>query len=61
MTGPTSGYIYNEQEVRELVLAARDAAEELYIVTRMGTRRAEPVKRWQRLVEALRPFAATEA
>lgn len=52
---------YDEQAVRALVLAAREAAEELSIVTRLGTRRTEPVQRWQRLVEALKPFATTEA
>lgn len=52
---------YDERDVQELVRAAKEAAEELYIVTRMGTRRAEPVQRWQRLVEALKPFATTEA
>ncbi len=48
---------YLERDVHELVLAARDAAEELYILTKMGSRRTDPVKRWQRLVEALKPFA----
>lgn len=37
--------------------AARDAAEELHILTRMGSRRTDPLLRWQRLVEALEPFA----
>lgn len=47
---------YDDEAVRALVLAARDAAEELFIVTRLGTRRAEPAQRYQRLVEALKPF-----
>lgn len=51
---------YDERDVQELVLAARDAAEELFIITRMGSRRTTPAERWQRLVEALKPFAATE-
>ena len=55
-----TGHHYDESEVEELVAAAREAAEELYIVTRMGSRRSDPIKRWQRLVDPLKPFAITE-
>ena len=48
---------YDERDVQELVRAARDAAEELFIITRLGSRRDAPRERWQRLVEALKPFA----
>ena len=61
MSQPVSKRAYDKQDVNALVLAARAAAEELYLVTRLGTRRAEPIQRWQRLVEALKPFEATEA
>lgn len=61
MSQPVSERAYDKQDVNALVLAARAAAEELYLVTRLGTRRAEPIQRWQRLVEALKPFEATEA
>lgn len=47
---------YDEDDVAALVAAAREAAEELFILTRLGTRRLEPQQRWERLVEALKPF-----
>lgn len=47
---------YDEGDVATLVAAAGAAAEELFIVTRLGTRRVEPQQRWERLVEALKPF-----
>lgn len=43
-------------QIDALVRAAREAAEELYILTRMGTRRADPVRRYHALMEALQPF-----
>ncbi|TAJ21557.1 MAG: hypothetical protein EPO65_01300 [Dehalococcoidia bacterium] len=46
----------DDGDVAALVVAAREAAEELFIVTRLGTRRVEPQQRWERLVEALKPF-----
>lgn len=55
-----AGRTYDERDVAALVAAAREAAEELSIVTRLGTRRVEPLQRWERLVEALRPFEVTE-
>lgn len=59
MDTSTQARAYDERDVAGLVAAAREAAEELFIVTRLGTRRVEPQQRWERLVEALKPFGVT--
>lgn len=46
-----------QAEIDALVAAATDAAEELYIAVQYS-RRPAVRERWERLTEALKPFAA---